>query len=662
MVSVRPELEQVWKELQRAGASDDLEVVEYIAALLLEDSQISASDEMPHRPPIRYGILEGEQRRSLNEAAREVGGKAALFDPHVLFYSSRLGSAKESGAYPVPRHIVTFMLRLLDIRPEHDLADFTCGSGGFLVYRNHPDVIGQQSARKQHPGQSVGVELSPRWARIARGNAALHGMSAPKTRIYTGDAFIALTQEEELSGKKFDRIAMAPPFSAHVDPFLARQALGRILPETMWQRDTGYTSEVLFPWLALDRLRPGGRGIVVARTSLLYTESNNPKLLRQHLVTSRTLRAVVQLGQGMLAPFFGEAVYLLLLDKDERGQGDWPWFFRVERDGYSSDGRPYLANGPDQPEVDDMPFAQATLQLDSSASQDEQAQNYEELSFRAVGAPEDRLGIVIQVHKGATLASIRFFQVDEGPRQGSYLLVKAALEGQAARCWEVALARDRAWQPSPNMIPDEGVWIRQLYPQGLIGSAGRSVIEGGIAGQLFAIARDGRLLGDTQPWEHLGGPDYNLQPETYVPSSKEKLEPAARLLTGVRRDERALTRIVDTLLGNLEVQQRIGRQLPPPPRAFDDLSLIQLLGPEQESIYKQIKALARQTGGYASYFTPEQLARLPDSADIVTIRQTLDLLEHMGIIVQVTVKAPGKEKTRPYYRLVTELDVRKIEQ
>jgi hypothetical protein len=657
MVSIREHLDSVWSGLHQASITDELSIIEYISVLLFQQmgiSDIAGSDEeRPRRPTIRYGIVEEALKEELRAASKQAGGCGRLFDPHVLFHSSRI-RGKEPGNYPIPRHIIAFMLQLLDIGDGHSFADLTCASGGIPVevMRHYPT-----SYRR-----IVGVELVPGWARIARANLKLQDPHFHRAEIYTGNSFHVCAPGGKLGGERFDRIAMAPPFGIPIDPSTAKEALVDVLPDEMRKSNTGYSSEVLFTYLALDHLQPEGRGVVMVPLGLLHKEQRSSILLRQHLVSSHQLRAVIGLAGGALAPFSDEASYLLHLDKSGRVVA--PWFFKIERDGYSSERSRDLTTPPEQnPDRNDMLFARQVLALTSQAVQAHNNYRTQELVVRVIVGPREQpYGLVIGVQGAATISAIELYQILDGEHKGSYLLIEAERDGGRATYLAITLPREDAQQYIMQPVTNKRAWAKSLYPdQRGAAAAGTRIFAEGETGQLIAITREGRLLGTTSRWETIVNEGYNLQPEVYVPT-RESVAPenAARLLNQVRRDQREVARLVDNLLGNLEIQQRIGKMLPPVPTRFDDFALEGFLGPKQAEIYEKIRALIRGASGYAVYFTPEQL----EVSDIVRVRQTLHLLEVLGLIVRVQIKGQGENASGyQYYRVVTELDVlEKIEE
>ena len=117
MTEVQTKLKEVWDICRQASIAEDQEIVEYIAALLIEMMGVKpSSDELqPRRPRIRYNLDEAKLKQLLQEASHSAGGAGPLLDHYVLFQSTR---TPQKGVYPIPRHIIEFMLDMLDVKPE----------------------------------------------------------------------------------------------------------------------------------------------------------------------------------------------------------------------------------------------------------------------------------------------------------------------------------------------------------------------------------------------------------------------------------------------------------------------------------------------------------------------------------------------------------------
>ncbi len=135
-----------------AGITDDLRIIESLAALLLEQAGVSLTADLPRTA--QTGELNEDVVRATLQEALTSASAGDLFDRRILF---RLESMRE-GQCPTPRHIVCLMTALAEIRGQ-STANFACGSAGMPT----------QSGGKELNG----IEISPEWARLARANLRL---------------------------------------------------------------------------------------------------------------------------------------------------------------------------------------------------------------------------------------------------------------------------------------------------------------------------------------------------------------------------------------------------------------------------------------------------------------------------------------------------------
>jgi hypothetical protein len=160
--SIASLLNNIWAAFRSVGITDDLRIIEQLAALLLEQEGVqpgSGSDSDSDSPlpalsvPKEFNL--DDVRRQLTDASQQAGGAGVLFDRSILF---RLDTMRAGGRYPTPRHIVRLMTALAETTKKV-VADFACGSGGLLIHSQGSSL--------------VGVDISPEWARIARANLRL---------------------------------------------------------------------------------------------------------------------------------------------------------------------------------------------------------------------------------------------------------------------------------------------------------------------------------------------------------------------------------------------------------------------------------------------------------------------------------------------------------
>lgn len=360
-------LNRIWAIFRRHGITDDLTIIENLAALLLERwafERFSARDYWPDDPKLRPRVPElpirdqDEVNEVLSLAIEATGtSPAMLFDRFIIF---RLTQMIPGGRYPTPRHIAQTMVRLARVKQGDSMADFACGSGGLLV-----------AAANLNP-RVTGIEISPNWARLARTNTELHNLQGPDYSlndqltgksislferreppdIVVGNAFSVISRLPIET--KFDCILLNPPFGENVDPYLVQ--------ELLYPAKSG-RSEILFTFLGLQRLKPGGRLAILQPTGTLFSTGSAEVRLRQMLLEENNLEAVISLPKDSFQPFSGLQTHLLVIHKPGQGQTASTrqvWFYRVQHDGYSS-GR----NRQPEPERDELPRLEAAVPAQS---------------------------------------------------------------------------------------------------------------------------------------------------------------------------------------------------------------------------------------------------------------------------------------------------------
>jgi hypothetical protein len=666
-------LKEIWSEFRRVGTTNEWEIVESIAERLITgQTEVMPANFRPRSSPNRYS-LERDITPLLDRASALAEGRDVLFDRYILFYAS-LMSKKGDYLYPVPRHLVDFMLKLLQIKPKDSFADFTCGTGGFLVNRD--------GGKNLQQGLTLGIELSSEAARLAGANAILHGMTQEHTQLRLGDALKVcqpednwLSTDEEVRPRSFDYIAMAPPFGITIEASLA----------TRWTNgESGRNSENIFTRLSLKMLKDKGWAALLVPTGLTYNERRGFPALRKLLLQQCTLRAVISLEQGMLEPFSNERTSILLFQNIPPIADQQPWFFRVEKDGYTSGtGRNLIMEPKRTPGDNDLPLVEEVLSPtgNSSFSAATKKSNETGLSIASIsirhgeyGNEEQHYGIIIESDEQTAIHSIRRFGSDLPSAGSSHLLITmrranespvytiillAAQRTDAGRVQEQAEAftdRQKALNKLSNLLQTQNTPdMRQ----------GLQIFKDGRPSQKLVIRYDGRLLGITQPRSVLEQGNWDLQPARYVPLPDEILDTRSpvTILSEIQQSQNLVTRYVDSLLGQLEVRAVVGEELPPRVHAVEDITMLRALGADQRKVWDVILKQT-DTESHALYFTPEYIEeQLHPASDInetssrIHVQQTLNLLERMGLVSRVLVA--GQQGDRPFicYRRITTLDI-----
>ena len=657
-------LSSIWFSFERVGITNTFDIIEYLAALLTETQRSSASFEevLPRMPPDRPGLQVNDIRRLLSEAAMVAGSQALLFDRYVVF-RLRERLPDRGGHYPTPRHIVQFMRHLVQIEEQHHLADFACGTGGFLVSREPHEV---------RASTITGIDNSPEWARLAWANVVLHGYT--DATILVGDPLRLLSRQSTLSERQFDRILMNPPFGAPIDAALAKEML---------DYDTGGNSETALTTLALHALSEMGRVAVLVPTGLLFGKNIGEHGLRERLigvlnqsgniVSDYQLDAVITLPKDALQPYGNLPTHILLarrrtVDASLLAQHA-TWFFQIEKDGYPAGRRRDIILPPTKtPDTNDLPFVEMVLLAQKNATKLDYTFSIGEqpsIGIRQVMVGEAFLGVAIEtVHENvfSLVAYFPKYEIKEGEQIAPFFLLET-VNADDTQHLSVKVSVNSV--DEPEQIDDIDEFLKQMYEEKGIPERDRPKRENILQTlhqeeeqvQAIAIAVDDRILGQATLVQRIIERDYELQPKEYIKTTggKQPVEPSAVLLGRVRLAQTTFQEQVDGLLGRLELVPIANLQLLSNVRT--EVRPFSRLSEKQEQLWQRICSTSEERlANLNGLFTLEDVRGEADTRENAQL--TLDLFERMGVIVPVTIVDPNKREplSTILYRRVTERD------
>ena len=262
---------------------------------------------------------------------------------------SVLGSQGDAGQFRTPRHIIDFIVAVIDPKKDATVLDPACGTAGFLISaykhilkanmdgqdeqdKNKPDTPGNpaysgelstttSALTPDEKGRLAtnfkGYDISPDMVRLSLVNLYLHGFVAPQIHEYD-----TLTSEDRWNDYA-DVILANPPFMS---------PKGGIRPHNRFSVKSK-RSEVLFVDYMAEHLTPNGRAGIIVPEGIIFQSQNAYKQLRKMLVEDY-LVAVVSLPTGVFNPYSGVKTSILLLNKSLAKKTDHIAFFKVENDGF----------------------------------------------------------------------------------------------------------------------------------------------------------------------------------------------------------------------------------------------------------------------------------------------------------------------------------------
>jgi type I restriction enzyme M protein len=261
---------------------------------------------------------------------------------------SVLGSQGDAGQFRTPRHIIDFMVAIVDPKKTETVLDPACGTAGFLIssykhiLRANTDAQGESTLTPDDKGRVAqnfkGYDISPDMVRLSLVNLYLHGFAEPHIAEYD-----TLTSQERWN-EHADIILANPPFMS---------PKGGIKPHNRFSVQSK-RSEVLFVDYMAEHLTPSGRAGIIVPEGIIFQSQTAYTQLRKVLV-EEYLVAVVSLPAGVFNPYSGVKTSILILDKSVARQAQTIGFFKIENDGFGL--------GAQRREIDknDLPQARAEI-------------------------------------------------------------------------------------------------------------------------------------------------------------------------------------------------------------------------------------------------------------------------------------------------------------
>ena len=261
---------------------------------------------------------------------------------------SVLGTQGKLGQFRTPRHVIDFIVAVIDPKKDEVVLDPACGTAGFLIsaYKRilaaNTDHNGQSTLtpddRQQLVNNFKGYDIDPGMVRFSLVNMYLHDFTFPQIEEYD-----TLTSDEKWN--EYADVILANP------PFMSPK--GGIRPHNRFGVKSR-RSEVLFVDYMAEHLTANGRAGIIVPEGVIFQSQNAHKQLRKMLVENY-LVAVVSLPAGVFNPYSGVKTSILILDKSLAGRADSVAFFKVENDGFDlgAQRRPITQN--------DLPTVQAQL-------------------------------------------------------------------------------------------------------------------------------------------------------------------------------------------------------------------------------------------------------------------------------------------------------------
>ena len=236
-----------------------------------------------------------------------------------------LQSAGAAGEFYTPRAVTDFMAKMIKPQIGERVADFACGTGGFLVsWLNELNKITTSTDDVEKYENSVyGVEKKQFPYMLCVTNLLLHDISVP--RIYHDNSL--LRDVLDYTDKdKFEVILMNPPYGGN-----EKADVKNHFPADLASSETAD----LFMVVIMYRLKQDGRAAVILPDGFLFGTDNAKINIKKKLFSEFNVHTIIRMPHSVFAPYTSITTNILFFDKTGETKGTW--FYRLDMpEGYKN--------------------------------------------------------------------------------------------------------------------------------------------------------------------------------------------------------------------------------------------------------------------------------------------------------------------------------------
>ena len=229
-----------------------------------------------------------------------------------------LQAAGSSGEFYTPRAVTDFMALMIKPKLGEKMADFACGTGGFITswLGQLQKQVKDTAAQKQFDDSIYGIEKKPFPYLLCVTNMLLHDIEVPNIYHMNSLKHNLLDYTDD---DKFDVILMNPPYGGHED-----KSIQGFFPDDLASSETAD----LFMSVIMYRLKKNGRAAVVVPDGFLFGLDNAKVAIKTKLLTEFNLHTVIRLPGSVFSPYTSISTNILFFDNTKVTTETW--FYRVD--------------------------------------------------------------------------------------------------------------------------------------------------------------------------------------------------------------------------------------------------------------------------------------------------------------------------------------------
>ncbi|MDJ0288216.1 MULTISPECIES: HsdM family class I SAM-dependent methyltransferase [Bacillus] len=237
-----------------------------------------------------------------------------------------LQSAGNAGEFYTPRAVTDFMVEVVKPVLGEKIADFACGTGGFLTsaLAALDKQVGNSLENREIYNKSVyGIEKKALPHMLSVTNMLIHDIDDPN--ILHGNA-LETDYKELRKMEPFDVILMNPPYGGS-----EKESVKVNFPTELRSSETAD----LFMNVIMYRLKKNGRAAVIIPDGFLFGTDNAKFNIKKKLFSEFNVHTVIRMPHSVFAPYTSIRTNILFFDNTKPTEETW--FYRVDMpEGYKN--------------------------------------------------------------------------------------------------------------------------------------------------------------------------------------------------------------------------------------------------------------------------------------------------------------------------------------
>lgn len=236
-----------------------------------------------------------------------------------------LQSAGSSGEFYTPRAVTDFMAKMINPQIGEQVADFACGTGGFLTswLKELSAKIETTEDQSAYDSSIYGIEKKQFPYMLCITNMLLHGIDVPK--IYHANSLLKDVLDYTVDDQ-FDVILMNPPYGGN-----EKTEVKNHFPADLASSETAD----LFMSVIMYRLKKNGRAAVILPDGFLFGTDNAKIAIKKKLFSEFNLHTIIRMPHSVFAPYTSITTNILFFDYTKPTEETW--FYRLDMpEGYKN--------------------------------------------------------------------------------------------------------------------------------------------------------------------------------------------------------------------------------------------------------------------------------------------------------------------------------------